>query len=994
MILWINNGIFCAVKKDLIFNMPCDAVSKIYKDGIMKRFGVLFLLVAGIFYSIQSQAQILATQLGPDQAPFFTNWKKIDTIHFRIIFPAHIEKDARQVADFMEYAMPAILKTSGSPIRRTPIILFPDLAMSNGMATLAPQRSEWYTTPMQSFYGSSTEWLKTLGIHEYRHILQFNSLDRGTLGAFRTLFGDQLFAAGMLIGVPSWFFEGDATVTETVLSDSGRGRSPEFDAGFRAQLLSGKRYGFYTATLGSYYDYTPLSSPYVSGYFLTSKIRRDSNSAVFNYANERASVWPIPYKYTHAIDSYTGRHVSDHYEEMLDELTALWSKQIEGIVETPSTQLTLPDKKNWRSIRSCVETPAGLAGIRDLKEIVSINPITGKERVLVYTMTMDGTLSAGGNLIAWCEEIPDVRWGKQSFSDIYTYEISRRDVKRLTYDKKYFAPAVSPDGKKIACVEFNNARKCSIVFIDSESGRELYRYDGLADEFLSNPKWSPDGSSVVFESLHSFKGNALYAMKSDATKPVRILDYSHNGVKNPVTDGKYVYHTSSYSGVDAIYAVEIASGKRYQVVTRKYGAYLSSLSLNKKKLYFSDVTPDGFMASESVIDEKTFIPIEKVQIRRVVYAQPLIEQESKKSIIVENIPQQERDVKDYTAADNFISVHSWFPWWDTLNKSLLLNIYSTNMLTSLGLMAGYEYNYNEKTHSGSFGLSYAGIYPIFDVTGIVGQRTIHYTEKKDGKKYDRFDSWTEKTVLGDVRIPFNFSRGLWFRTIEVSAGLKYTDKEDIDYISPGRRLKDNNGIFIPATYSLNFSNYTFEKGYIYPVYGQLMTVQYSHTPLNKSDYKGSQLSARTVMYFPGLLRRSNIFFEGTYEKQKPDVKKYIYSSQFLFPRGYESIFHETFVKGSANYTLPLFYPDHNIIWLFYLKRIYINGFYDHGIGYQEKEKYRYRSAGAELMCEIKPFNIMGDYGIHIGYQRAYLFDAEPGEKKQSWAVVFGYSSGY
>jgi Tol biopolymer transport system component len=961
----------------------------------MKRFSVLILLVAGLLYSVHARAQFLPIQLGPDQAPFFTNWKKIDTAHFRIIFPAQIEKDARKVADFMEYALPAIHKTAGAPVRHTTIILFSDLAMSNGIATLAPQRSEWYTTPMQSFYGQSTEWLKVLGIHEFRHMLQFDSLDRGTLGALRTIFGDEVYALAMFaLAVPAWYFEGDATVTETVLSDSGRGRTPEFDAGFRAQLLSGKRFGYYKALMGSYYDYTPMTSPYLSGYYLVSKMRKDNGPGVFNFANKEASWLPIPYRYTHAIKSYTGKHTSDHYEEMLDELYALWSKQLEGFVESPALQLTKGDKKNWRSIRSCVETPIGLVGIRDSKEIVKINIETGREEVLVSTMTLDETLSSGGELIAWCEEIPHPRWGKQTYSDIYTYDVHKKRERRLTDRQKYFAPAVSPDGKKIVCVEFSNARKSSLVFIDSDSGNELYRYAPSNDDFLTNPRWSPDGKTVVFESLHPFKGNALYAIQSDATKPVRILDYSHNGVKNSATDGKYVYFTSSYSGIDAVYAVDIASGRRYQVIARRYGAYLSSISSDRKKLLFSDVTPDGFMAAESVIDEKSFIPIEKVQVRKVVYAEPLIEQESKKSIIVENIPENERTVQDYSGAEKIFSVHSWYPWYDSTSHTFTLNLYSTNMLTTFGSMLGYEYNYNEKTHAGAGSLSYAGMYPIFDISGIIGHRNISYTEKVDGKKTYKYDSWTEKTVEGAIRLPLNFSRGLWIRGIDFSGGMKYTHKDGIDYIPSSKSLKDNNGTFIPASYSMDFYNLTPEKGYVNPVFGQILSVKYSHTPLNTGDYKGSMLSGRAVLYLPGLLKRSNLFFEGTYEKQKVDVKKYIYASEFLFPRGYESVFHETFYKGSANYTLPLFYPDHNILWLFYLKRIYINGFYDHGIGFYNNEKYRYRSAGGELYFEIKPFNIMGDYGLHIGYQRAYLFDAAPGEKKQTWAVIVGFSSGY
>ena len=57
--------------------------------------------------------------------------------------------------------------------------------------------------------------------------------------------------------LPSWFWEGDAVITETLLSSSGRGRLPSFERGLRTLILSGGEYDYVTAMLGSYAEFVP-----------------------------------------------------------------------------------------------------------------------------------------------------------------------------------------------------------------------------------------------------------------------------------------------------------------------------------------------------------------------------------------------------------------------------------------------------------------------------------------------------------------------------------------------------------------------------------------------------------------------------------------------------------------------------------------------------------------------------------------------------------------
>jgi hypothetical protein len=951
---------------------------------------ILIALFVCSLFSGSAFSQTALVGIGNLQAPFFTDWKRIETSHFIFLYPSNIEAKAKESADFMEYAFPYLLKTSGAPIRKTTILLYPDLASSNGMVTLFPMRSEWYLTPMQNFYGTSTEWMRSLAVHEYRHALQFYSLDQGFIRALKVMFGEVGLTVGMGLGIPTWYFEGEAVLTETALSDSGRGRSPEFSAAFRAELLSGKRYGYYKALMGSYYDHTPLESPYLSGFFIASKLRMQYGSDILNQITGDSSTVPVPYRFTHMVSRYTKKHTSDHYEELLDELYKLWSDQIKDLKVSDAFQVTRTDKRDWTYFGSPVYSGRDVVTLRDNCEIEYVDYSTGNRKSLVTADPLDLSISSASGKVVWCEEVPDPRWGMRSYSEIYTYNIKEDSKKKITRSAKVFAPSLSKDGSKIICTEFTPDQNSALVILDAETGNELHRISGVKGDFIANPAFSPDGTKIVFESLHAVRGNAIFMCDENGGNLKTIIPYSHEGIKHPVTDGSHVYYNSSYSGIDAIYAADVKSGKQYQVVSRKFGAYKPVLSDDNRKILYSDVTADGYMVAESPNDPSLWIPIESINVHKVNYAESVTKQEAGKSIIIDDLPESEKKIENYGLRDSLVRIHSWFPWYDSLNKNFSLSLYSINMLNTMSLQGDYIYNRNEKTHSGGGMISYAGFYPIFDISGIAGQRTVSYTEKVNTVTKTKFDTWNEKTVTADVRLPLYFSRAGWYRQVQMSGGIKYTDKNGINHITDYD--KDNNGLFLPVFYSADFTNVYLDKGYVNPKWGQLVSASFAHTPI-KGEYKGSLLSVRSVFYFPGILRRANFYAEGTFERQNIDVKSYIYESKVLFPRGYTYGFHEKFIKGSVNYTLPLFYPDHNIFWLFYLKRIYLNGFYDYGVGIDRSEKQYFRSSGGELMFEIKPLNIMGYYGVHLGMMYARAFDAES-KKKNVIGVVFGIASGY
>ncbi|HEY1406144.1 MAG TPA: hypothetical protein VF857_06000, partial [Spirochaetota bacterium] len=557
-------------------------------------------------------------------------------------------------------------------------------------------------------------------------------------------------------------------------------------------------------------------------------------------------------------------------------------------------------------------------------------------------------------------------------------------LSQLTTGRKLSAPSLSPDGLKICAVEFGEDNRCYLVCIDSKKGNDLFRIESPNNEFIRTPRFSSDGRYITYESIDGVKGVSLMKRDSSGLNPEMMIPYSHDSISSPFSDGKNLYYVSSYSGIDNVYAMNLSNRKKYQITSRPFGAYMPSLSYDGKRLIFSDVTADGYIPSEMTLDPATWVPVEKVKVSRVVYCEDLIDGEQGKGII-SDIDVKEYPTDDYSGFTSLFNVHSWYPFFNPVSKDLSIDLISTNILNSCSTTAGYVYNKNEKTNSGKASLSYAGFYPIFNFSGIYGERTSTYTVKNNKNKDEtKFYSWKEKTAKGTVHLPLNFSSGLYLTSVDIGADAAYTDISDLHHL---RDFHNNNGRFVPITYWINAYNVTFEYGYIVPLLGQVLSASYSHTPFKKSDYDARFLSVDGTFYFPGVFHRNSLYVEGGYERQSG--ADYHYGSKFLFARGYEASFHETIMKGSGNYTFPLLYPDQNMLWLFYLKQVYINVFGDYCRVKDHSRTDNFRSAGGELMFEINPFNIPL-VPFHVGYRFSYLLD---GKKKTNneFVLMIGMS---
>ncbi len=887
-------------------------------------------------------------QIDNNQEPPGIDWKTIDTKHFRLIFPEAISADARRVANTLEYEYSAITKTIDYQFDRVPVLLTTQSVIPNGYFAMAPRRSEWYGTPFQvgAFDG---EWYNLLASHEIRHVVQAGKIvNRGFNRVLGILGGQELVWGITNLMVPRWFWEGDAVLTETLLSKSGRGRDPGFDIGARALLLSGKEYAYYKAMLGSYKDF--YSDHYTLGYLLVAHVRKNHDKMAWSHILGRTSFFTFyPFAFAACSKGIIGKGATEIYEAAMQEWKTLWREQQDSLMVSKVRQINKAQDvyTNYYFPQSDASGSiiAMKQGLADTRKLVSIDR-EGKEELLTR---LGGffTVAVNAGKATWSQLSVHPRWQKQTFADIMLFDLKTKQKRLITKRGKFFTPALSKDGKKIAAVRFTPNRQCRLVIFDVETAEIARVLPNPENDFIKEPDWSEDGKKLVFTRQNA-NGKALTIYDFESDRLRNVIPYCWQGITAPVFYKNYILFGSFYSGIDNIYAVDIKTGQPWQVTSRPYGACNPSVDFKRNTLLFNDYSIKGYNAVAMPLDTTQWTKSENVPDRTIKYYESLISQEQGRNIFdPADIPDKKYEIKSYNSFKNLFNLHSWYISPDSLN--LGIGIKSTDLLNTAEMIYALYYNKNERSLGGMAQFSYGGFWPIIDVVAERRARAQTF-QNSTGQKWD--DYWWENSAGLAMRLPLNFSRGIYsqFLQFSLSAQVYHISGQEPftrDYFN--RKGEKGEGWFYPVTCGFLYqSTRRHVARDVMPRFGNAIGIAYKHTPF-AGDYLGESIFASARLYLPGLMRHHAIRIAGNYETQR--TGGYRFASEMIYPRGYSYDFYEQFYKVSADYGLPLLYPDLDLGKWFYLKRIKGMLFYDYGVGLKEGKRKYHRSLGFELLLD-------------------------------------------
>ena len=877
------------------------------------------------------------TSLSAQYAPG-VDWKTVDTEHFQIIFPEEISEQALVLAGKIDLIYEAeSMDFTDTRMSKWPIVLTNSSMEANGYVALSPRRSVWYSTPIVEEY-TALEWYDLLGLHETRHMVQYDRLNSRLIHLLYLLSGQNGINLGIALGVPDWYFEGDAVATETLYSESGRGRDPLFYRGMR-DVVTNQDFSYSKMVNGSYRDWVP--DHYELGYFLTSYVKNSYGEDSLDRILKAPALLPFPsFGMYLGSKKVTGLSWTQLYERMAEDLETQWEEQIRSVELINNTALTFESGDRvvqWEPVS--VENNRILARRISFSEPPTLVKVTEKGMENVMRVPGYGPISIRGNKAVWSTIRHSVHHTDQSWSDIMMVNLDTGVKITLTGKKRFMMPSYNHTADTIAVVEWSRERDGSIVLLDDETGREVDRFSIANGLFPANPAWSGDDRTLYF-TVQGHEGRAIAGIPLDTGEMFLLTEYSMEKIKNLHPWKQYILYCSDLSGLENVMAVDTLSGKKYQVSSRLNGVGkpMAGTFGNKEILLYGEFDK-GSSRNLAVqdLDVSAWIPEEEIQpLSFVYYGEDNVTRGSADwnldRFTEEAKKYSSEDIRDYSLLKGDFHVHSWGLGSETSDTEISLQVESADLMGTMNWTLGGAYNTNEKSSGAYLNLEWKQFYPDFSFENEYWYREI-----------DSVDSHDLSSEVS-VSFPLNVSRGFWINEITPSAGVGMDAVVNPDNAgNPDRNIPVHYGLVWSACLPGSYQS-------LLPLWGAGQTFYFEHNPQQDEDHF---FSGSSTFYLPGGFRNTGLSLSAAYENQTGD-----YSSMVLFSRGYEAVGKEQLYQFRGNYTFPVAYPDMSVGSYFYFKRLRGNLFYDYTALYDKwSDQNNYQSVGAELNLDFTALNM-------------------------------------
>ena len=352
---------------------------------------------------------------------------------FRIIYPEGEDSLARVYGTWLEKARIGVSRSSGllageNYKRRMPVVLHSFNTIPNASVAWAPRRMDFFTAP-DAYSPTPVPWEKLLAIHEGRHVSQMNAGVAGRNKVFKYLTGE-LFAgafAGLYPG-PT-LLEGDAVVTETALTSSGRGRQASFLSYMMPAFESGDWRDYWKWSFGSHKYYSP--DHYRAGYMLISGTRVFYDDPLFTKEYfDRTSGRGLFFNLQKTVRAASGKSLLRTFRTIEESYASIWAEEAFARGPfMPSNQVT---PSPWRHTAYTGSVMAGKSGawtvrsgLTDSPALVRLDP-DGKISTVRPFSTAIGKLNfdKAGERLWWSETIAHPRWTLAGNSRIRFIDLS------------------------------------------------------------------------------------------------------------------------------------------------------------------------------------------------------------------------------------------------------------------------------------------------------------------------------------------------------------------------------------------------------------------------------------------------------------------------------------------------------------------------------------------------------------------------------------------
>jgi hypothetical protein len=926
---------------------------------------IFFCLLNHICYS-----QFYTTGIDPASV----KWEQVNTQHFKLIFPGTFDSHARYLANGLEYNYYKGAKTMHLPDFRMPVIIHDQTTVPSSATPYAPRRMDYFTAPPQDLYPQ--DWMDQLVIHESRHAAQYSALNHGFTKALTYVFGQTGTFLTLGLFVPLWFVEGDATVIETALHNTGRGRTPSFEMRLRAQLVENRLYSYEKETNGSFRDFVP--GKYELGYQLVGLSREIYGPDLWrNVMGDvgRHSYSPVPF--SSSIKRQTGLNKYRLYDTLTHVLQKIWQDYDRNLHENEYQVLTNKNENrftsyNLPSILRDSLVVAVKSGLDNLPVLVVLDGNKNEKKLFTAGANfLPESLSTTDTLLFWSEMTNDPRWSFRDYRVIKSYNYYTGKIVQLTHCTRYYAPAVSGNGKMLAAVEVTPDNKYFLVLLDAKDGTLIKKISSPDNLLFVHPRWSSDSESIV-SVVFGKEGNNLAVINPLSGEIELLLPYTNREIKRPSFLNNYIIYQASYNGIDNIYALDVRTRGIAKITTSRFGASDPVLTNDLSSIIYSNYTDKGYQLVKEAIDESAWNKFELPSDGIFPLAEKLSQQEGF-TYNSDSVPQVDFKIKKYSKALNLFNFHSWAPiYLDVQNYAAApgVSFLSQNLLSTNITAVGYIYDRNQRTGKSYLSMTNESLYPAFDLG-------IDYGERRDlritGNSETKPGKWKELNLSAGVRIPLKWTHNVWLRNFEAGISLDYK-RLDMGRSIP---LSTDRYQIMATKYSLKVENLMKASlRDLNPRWGQKIQFNYSQTPFEET--LNSIYAVQVTLDFPGIGRHHNLHLYNAYQSKTESV--YSFNDLINFPRCNESIFSDRIYSFSALYSMPLFLPDFQLSHYLYIRRVKCALFYD----FARTNPRTYSSSGLDLTMDFNVVNFI--FPIDAGIRSAYI----PEKNKMAFEFLFSF----
>jgi len=768
----------------------------------------------------------------------------------------------------------------------------------------------------------------------------------------------------MGIFLPMWFVEGDAVYSETIFSESGRGRSPNFTMDLKAQVLNKKIYSYDKALYGSFRDYVP--DHYTLGYQLVLNGISNYGSELWNSTLNKVARQPyMLFPFTKAIKDITGTGKVNYYKNILETIKKQWAK-IDSTKSNSSFIIPKKDKHftNYRFANPMNDGSviAEKSGIDNINCFVKVYPDGSEEKLFTPGYDFNESLSAVDSLLCWNEKTYDPRWTNRTYSVIKIYNYKSKKLKQLTKRSRLFAPSLANNLSQIVAVNVSEENKYSLWILDIETGDTLRSFSTPDNLFFMFPHWSSDDNHLVATVLGD-KGKSIILINTATWEHEFLLPFSFVDITRPVKNGDKVLFSGAYLGTNDLYMIDLKTKNTFKLTNVRFGASDAAF-FGDNKVYYSTYTDNGYRITNM---DLTSDNLEKVVLSNLKFDYLIDQLKPENNFVLDKaiIPDTEYSEKKYSRAGHLFNLHSWGLTAVDLNNYDFtpgVSILTQNILSTAYGSLGYYYDPNEMTGKTKLSFTYAGWYPKINLAADYGMRRGNFTNKYG---IEQEVKWMETNLSLGFSLPLNFTHSKWVNGVVPYVGgsqkfIKKINDASIDF--PDTQITS-------LTYS--FVAYTQLKKSlkdIYPKWGISARAIYTPSPFSSSQSVVYGLTG--TFYIPGIVNHQGIRVYTAY--QYMDNENYIYGNVISSPRGYTAISLPSMFSVKSEYAIPLLYPDLDIPAVAYLKRVTAHLFYDYLEGENDKDQLEvYSSAGVELYTDWHFLSLLPN--IRLGVRSTYRF---------------------